>query len=130
MWRHFETSSSRLFNKVAQLALAIINFSYKHKSHFVVPQIYGCAFIALNQSIVWFLQFSFNFHMQLESSVHFCRDLFLKDDVWLLYFSLKLFSQFPKQFFAADVFTTALYTKHSERQFFFWEQYCNWVQFY
>ena len=49
MGRHFETSSSRLFNKLAELALAIINLSHKHKSHFLVPQMYGCAFIAINQ---------------------------------------------------------------------------------
>ena len=36
MWRHFETSSSRLFNKLAGLALAISNFSHKHKSHFLI----------------------------------------------------------------------------------------------
>ena len=52
MWRHFETSSSRLFNKLAEFALATSNFSRKHKSHFLVPQMYGCAFIAINQSIV------------------------------------------------------------------------------
>ena len=52
MWRHFEISSSRLFNKLAELALAISNFSHKHKSLFLVPQMYGCAFIAINQSIV------------------------------------------------------------------------------
>ena len=52
MCRHFETSSLRLFNKLAELALAIINFSHKHKLHFLIPQMYGCAFIADNQSIV------------------------------------------------------------------------------
>ena len=52
MCRHFETSSLRLFNKLAELALAIINFSHKHKLHFLIPQMYGCAFIANNQSIV------------------------------------------------------------------------------
>ena len=36
MWRHFGTSSSRLFNKPAGLALAISNFSLKHKSHFLI----------------------------------------------------------------------------------------------
>ena len=36
MWRHFGTSSSRLFNKPAGLALAISNFSLKHKSHFPI----------------------------------------------------------------------------------------------
>ena len=50
--RPFELSSSRLFNKLAELTLAIINFSHKHKSHFLVPQMYGCAFIVNNQSIV------------------------------------------------------------------------------
>ena len=45
--KHFETSSPRLLNKVAELALAISNFSHKRKSHFLVPQMYGCAFIAI-----------------------------------------------------------------------------------
>ena len=49
---HFETSSSHLFNKLSELALAISNFSHKHKSHFLVPQMYGCAVIAISQSIV------------------------------------------------------------------------------
>ena len=35
MQRHFETSSSRLFNKLVELALAISNFSHNHKSHFL-----------------------------------------------------------------------------------------------
>ena len=45
MRRHFETSSSRLFNKLAELALAISKFSHKVKSHFLVPQMYICPFI-------------------------------------------------------------------------------------
>ena len=45
MRRHFETSSSRLFNKLAELALAIRKFSHKVKSHFLVPQMYICPFI-------------------------------------------------------------------------------------
>ena len=49
---HVTSSSSRLFNKLSKLALAISNFLHKHKLHFFVPQIYGCAFIAINQSIV------------------------------------------------------------------------------
>ena len=52
MWQHLETSSSRLFNKYTELALATSNFSHKHKSHFLIPQMYGCAFIAINRSIV------------------------------------------------------------------------------
>ena len=44
MCRHFETSLSRLFNKLAELALAIVNLSHKRKSHFIVPQMYGYAF--------------------------------------------------------------------------------------
>ena len=52
MWQRFETSLSRLFNKPAKIALAIINFSHKLKSHFLVLQMYGCAFIAINQLIV------------------------------------------------------------------------------
>ena len=31
------------------LAKAMGNFSYKHKSHFLYPQIYGYAFIAISQ---------------------------------------------------------------------------------
>ena len=85
----------RLSNKIAKLALAISNVWHKHKSHFLVPQICGCAFIAINQSIVWFSPFSFNFHMWLESSVLFWRDLCLNNDVLLLYVSLKLFSEAP-----------------------------------
>ena len=45
MWWHSETSSSCLFNKLAELALAITNFSHKCKAHFLVPQMYECAFI-------------------------------------------------------------------------------------
>ena len=45
MRRHFETSSSRLFNKLAELALAISKFSHKVKSHYLVPQMYICPFI-------------------------------------------------------------------------------------
>ena len=52
MRRHFETSSSCLFNKLADLALATSNFSHKHKSHFLVPQMYGRALIAFTQSTV------------------------------------------------------------------------------
>ena len=58
MWWHFKTSSSRLFNKLAELALAISNFSHKHKSHFLVPQLYGCAFITINH---WILAIFFQF---------------------------------------------------------------------
>ena len=59
MWWHFETSSSRLFNKLAELAGAIINFSHKHKWHFLVPQMYGCAFIGINFMIPsWYSLFS------------------------------------------------------------------------
>ena len=49
--KHFSVNL-RLFNKLAELAQAISNFSHKHKSHFLVPQMYGCAFIAINQSTV------------------------------------------------------------------------------
>ena len=84
----------RLSNKIAKLALAISNVSHKHKSHFLVPQICGCAFIAINQSM-WFSPFSFNFHMWLESSVLFWRYLCLNNDALLLYVSLKLFSEAP-----------------------------------
>ena len=109
----------RLSNKTAKLALVISNVSHKHKSHFLVPQICGCAFIAINQSIVWFSPFSFNFHMWLESSVLFWRDLCLNNDALLLFVSLKLFSEAPQECFVVDVFRTILYAKHSERQFWF-----------
>ena len=33
MLRHLETNPSQLSNKPAELALEIINFSHKHKSH-------------------------------------------------------------------------------------------------
>ena len=50
MWWRFEASSWRLFNKLDELALVVSNFSHKHKSHLLAPQMY--AFIAINESIV------------------------------------------------------------------------------
>ena len=42
MWRHFEKSSSHLFNKLAKLALTTSNFSHKHKSFFHSINIWMC----------------------------------------------------------------------------------------
>ena len=54
--------------------------------------------------------------MYLDNSVFFSRDLFLKEQLWLLKRSLKVFSQVPQQYPSAAAPTDALQTRHSERQ--------------
>ena len=60
LWRHLETSSSRLFNKTYGSPLAIRSFSQIHKSHFREPQTYLCDFIAISQLIEKLTSLSFN----------------------------------------------------------------------
>ena len=47
-----EKSTLCIFNKLAELDLAISSFPHKHKSHFLVSQMCGYTFRAVNRPIV------------------------------------------------------------------------------
>ena len=58
-------------------AFAIVNFSVRHRSHFLVEPLQGRALEAIFQLIWCWIVFPFSSQMCLESSVLFCLLLFL-----------------------------------------------------
>ena len=48
MCLHLETNSSRALNSDSGSAFMIASFSVKHRSHFLVPPVYGCALQAID----------------------------------------------------------------------------------
>ena len=73
----------------------MVNFSVKHKSHFLLPHTYRRALEDMHHFKLRWVLLSFNSQMYFETSVLFSILLFLKDVEWLLKLSLKFFLQVP-----------------------------------
>ena len=71
----------------------MVNFSVKHKSHFLLPHTYRQVLEDMHYFKLRWILLSFNFQMYFETSALFSILLFLKDVVWLLKLSLKFFLQ-------------------------------------
>ena len=65
-------------------AFKMVNFSVKHKSHFLLPHTYERALEAMHHFKLYCILLSFNSQMYFESSVIFSLFLFLKEVLWLL----------------------------------------------
>ena len=82
---HLDTSSSRVLSSVSGSAFMMVNFSVKHKSHFLPPHTYEWALEAMHHfKLCWILLY-FNSQIYLESSVLFSLFLFLKDTMWFIF---------------------------------------------
>ena len=77
---YLDTSSSRVISSDSEPAFMMVNFSGKHKSHFLLPHTYGRDLEPMHH----FILLSFNSQMYLESSMLFSLISFLKDAVRLL----------------------------------------------
>ena len=86
---HLEMNLSWVLSREEGSAFAIINFSVRYRSHFLVQPLKGRALEAISQIIWCWMLFSFSSEMSLESSVLFCLLLFLNVAVWLLYRSFE-----------------------------------------
>ena len=71
LWWHFEISLVLLFNKFLWLALAVIYFSVKHRSHLLDPHLYVEAQAATLHFTLKLMPLSCSLQMCFESSVLF-----------------------------------------------------------
>ena len=66
---HLEIISALEFNSFPGSALAIINFSDRHRSHFRDPQMYGADFTIMSHLMSKSTSLSLSVKMQLDNSV-------------------------------------------------------------
>ena len=115
---HLETNSVLLFNNFLGSDLAIIIFSVKHKSRFLVPNLYGDAYALMLHCKLYSAFSSFNFYKYFDNSVSFTRFLCLNDMVWLFWRKLNSPWAVPKYYLHSLLVTTlAWYTMHSCKHF-------------
>ena len=67
LWRHFDSSSVRLFSNVAGSAVAIMYFSVMHRLHLLVPHLYGEACAAMDHFITYGFSLALRFQMCVDS---------------------------------------------------------------
>ena len=79
-----ENNSVRLFNNFFGSDLAMVNFSVKHKSHFLFLHLYEDAYALMLHCKLQSAFSYFNFHKYFDNSVLFTCFLCLNDMVWLL----------------------------------------------
>ena len=83
------------FNKLGSFAIRINVFSKLHSWHFPVSGLYVGANWIIDHFIVWSIILSLKFHTYFESAVELFSFLVSRDDLWVLYLSLKLLPANP-----------------------------------
>ena len=81
---HLDTGSSRVISSDSEPAFMMVNFSGKHKSHFLLPHTYGRDVEPMHHFKLCWILLSFNSQMYFESSMLFSLISFLKDAVRFL----------------------------------------------
>ena len=113
-------SSDLWFNFLGSLHWRMINFSVRHKSHFLAPVWYFCALFVILHIIFASLPASRSSCMNLDNDVEFFLPVGLKSDLCWLYLCLNVPSVIPwyTALTLLPFFTVALYTIASVRHLF------------